>query len=467
MLNNFLKISVTLEDLYRQIDIMKKSIIIILLLFGVFVQAQNKKWTLKECVEYALENNISIKQSQLNVDVANIDKNQAVSNFLPNLNSNASYNINTGANINPATNQFENNTFRSASGGINSGINIFSGFSNWKTLQRAKINQIASEYRLDKMKDDISLFVANSFLQILANREQLKVLEAQNKVTKENLINTQELVDAGVLPRGDLLELKATDATQAQQIIAAENTLFISKFGLSQTLQLKDYENFDIADGDYGLMPSDILDKDASEIATKAKEEVNDVKIAKTSFELAQKDLELARTSYFPTVSGFVGYNTRWASTQINPFTGEDIPFSDQIYLFDGTSIGLQLNIPIFNRFNVRNNVKRSKINVEQLKYQLEQAELDLESTVYQAYNDAKNSKKAYEAALQTEEARRLAFEYAKERYDVGLSNAFDFNQSRAAFENSQSDVVRTKYDYIFRLKILEFYFGLPITDLN
>lgn len=446
---------------------MKKSIIIILLLFGVLAQAQNKKWTLLECVNYALENNISIQQSELDVDIADIDKSQAVSNFLPNLNSNASYNINTGANINPATNQFENTTFRSANGGVSSGINIFSGFSNWKTLQRAKINKIASEYRLDKMKDDISLFVANSFLQILANREQLKVLNAQNEVTKENLKNTQDLVDAGVLPQGDLLELRATDATQAQQIIAAENALFLSKFGLAQILQLKDYENFDIVDSDYGLVTSDILDKNPGEIVDKAKVEINDVKIAETNFELAQKDLELAKASYFPTISGFVGYNTRWASTQINPFTGEDISFIDQLYLFDGTSVGVQLNVPIFNRFNVRNNVKRSKVQVERLKYQLEQAELDLESTVYQAFNDAKNSKKTYEAALQTEEARRLAFEYAKERYDVGLSNSFDFNQSRTAYENAQSDVVRTKYDYIFRLKILEFYFGLPITDLN
>ncbi|WP_299127368.1 TolC family protein [uncultured Winogradskyella sp.] len=446
---------------------MKKSIIALIFLFGVFSQAQNKKWTLLECVNYALENNISIQQSELDVDLANIDKNQAIANFLPNLNSNASFNINTGANINPATNQFENSTFRSANGGVSSGVNLFSGFANWKTLQRAKINQIASQYQLDKMKDDISLIVANSFLQILANREQLRVLQGQNAVTKENIKNTQELVDAGVLPRGDLLEIQATDATQSQQIIQAENNLFISKFGLAQTLQLKDYENFDISDEDYGLVAATILDKEASEIAKKAKEEINDVKIARTSVELAQKDLELARANYFPTLRGFVGYNTRWASSQVNPFTGEEISFIDQLYLFDGTSIGVQLNVPIFNNLNVRNNVKRNKVRVERLKYQLEQSELDLESTVYQAYNDAKNSKKTYEAALQTEEARRLAFEYAKERYDVGLSNAFDFNQSRAAYENAQSDVVRTKYDYIFRLKILEFYFGLPITDLN
>lgn len=446
---------------------MKKSIIIALLLCGVLVNAQEKKWTLLECVNYALENNISIQQSELDVDLADINKNQALSNFLPSLSANGSYSINTGANINPATNQFENNTFRSVSGAINSGVNIFSGLANWKTLQRAKINKMASEYRLDKMKDDISLFVANSFLQILFNREQLKVLESQNIVTKENIANTQQLVDAGVLPRGDLLELKATDATQLQQIIAAENALFISKLGLAQTLLLKDYETFDISDEDYGLIIGEILEKKPTEIVEKAKEEVNDVKIAQANFQLAEKDLELQRTNYYPTLSGFWGYNTRWASTQPDPLTGENIPFVDQLYLFDGTSMGLQLNVPIFNRFTTRNNVKRSKVEVERSKYLLEQAEIDLESAVYQAYNDAKNSKKAYEAALQTEEARNLAFEYAKERYDVGLSNAFDFNQSRTAYENSQSDVVRTKYDYIFKVKVLEFYFGLPITDLN
>lgn len=446
---------------------MRKSIIITLLFCGILGNAQEKKWTLLECVNYALENNISIEQSQLDVDLADITENQAKSNFLPTLNANGSYSINTGANINPATNQFENNVFRSVSGAINSGINIFSGLENWKTLQRSRINKIAAQYRLDKMKDDISLFVANSFLEILFNREQLKVLVSQNEVTKENILNTQQLVDAGVLPQGDLLELKATEATQNQQIIAAENALFISKLGLAQTLQLKDYDTFDIADEDYGLVAGDILEKRPSEIVEKAKEEINDVKIAATNFELAQKDLELQRTAYYPTLSGFVGYNTRWASTQLNPFTGEDIPFIDQLYLFDGTSVGLQLNVPIFNRFTTRNNVKRSKVEVERSKYLLEQAELDLESTVYQAYNDAKNSKKTYEAALQTEEARKLAFEYAQERYDVGFSNAFDFNQSRTAYENAQSDVIRTKYDYIFKLKVLEFYFGLPITDLN
>jgi outer membrane protein len=439
---------------------MRKSIFIILLFVFASGVAQDKKWTLKECIEYAYENNISVEQSLLDVDLSQIDKTQAISNFLPSLNANASFNINTGANINPATNQFENTTFRSASGGANSGLNLFSGLRNWRNLQRAKLNITAARYRLDKMKDDISLLIANSFLSILSNKEQLKVIQGQFEVTQENIKNTRELVDAGVLPEGDLLEILATSATQEQQIIAAENNLIISKIGLAQLLQLRNYETFDIADENYELISEAILNEKPASIFEKAKDELNDVKIAAANLEIAKKDLQLARGNYYPTINAFLGYNARWAGT--NP---QD--FIDQLWLFDGTALGFQLNIPIFNRLNVRSNVQRSKINVEQSKLQLDQVSLDLESNVYQAYNDAKNSKKFYEAAVKTAEARRLAFEYAKERYDVGLSNAFDFNQSRIAYENAQSDIVRTKFNYIFSLKVLEFYFGVDLAGLN
>lgn len=447
--------------------IMKKVISLLVILVGISASAQVKKWSLQECVEHALDNNISILQSNLNVELADISKSQAISDFFPNLNGNASYNSNTGANINPATNQFENETFKSMSANINSSVNLSSGLRNWKNLQRAKLNQLASTYRLDKMKDDIALFVANSYLLILFNKEQLKVLNTQNLLTKENLNRTQELVDAGVLPEGDLLEIKATDATQAQQIIEAENALLISKIGLAQLLKIQEYDSFDIEEAEISLFSEAILNEKPTTIIEKAKEELNDVKIAKTDFDLAKKDLELAKTSNFPTLAGFLGYNTRWSSSSLDIMTGEQIPFVDQLYLFDGTALGLQLNVPVFNRNTVKNNIKRSKINVENNKYILEQANLDLESNVYQAYNDANSAKKAFEAALKTEEARSLAFNYARERYNVGLSNAFDYNQSRSQYENAQSDVVRTKFDYIFKLKVLEFYFGIPITELN
>jgi outer membrane protein len=434
----------------------QKIIIVFLLMVGVQLSAQNKKWTLVECVDYAIKNNISVKQSELDLKTSDVENMEAVGGFLPTLNGNANYSINTGASINPVTNQFQNQTFKSFSASVNSSVTLFNGLANWKTLQRSKLNKIANAYRLDKMKDDIALSVANSYLQILFNKEQLKVLINQNTITKENITRTQQLIDAGSLPAGDIFELQATDATQQQQIISTENTLLISKVALCQLLLIEDYSTFDISDEDIDLPLTDLSNENQQTILAKAKESVNDIKIALSNVELAKKDVSIARSSYLPTLSGFVGYNTRWSES---PFFN----FIDQLSLFDGTAIGLQLNVPILNGFATKGRVQRAKINQQRSEYQLKQAELDLESNVYQAYNDVINAKKSYEAAQKTLEARTQAFNFSKERYEVGLLNSFDYSQSSIALDNAQSEVLRTKYDYIFRTKILEFYFGIPL----
>ena len=433
-----------------------KKIVLFLLLIGFQLSAQTKKWTLEECVDYAIKNNISVKQSELDLKTSDIEKLEAVGGFLPTLNANANYSINTGASINPVTNQFQNETFKSFSAGANSNITLFNGLANWKTLQRTKLNKIANSYRLDKMKDDIALSVANSYLQILFNKEQLKVQRNQNLVTKENIKRTQELIEAGTLPAGDIYELQATDATQQQQIISTENALLISKIALCQTLLLEEYATFDISDEIIDLPMSNVTNETQEAILTKAKESVKDVKIAMSNVDIAKKDVSISRSSYLPTLSGFFGYNTRWAES--TPFN-----FADQLSLFDGTAIGLQLNVPILNGFATRGRVQRAKINQERSEFQLKQAELDLERNVYQAYNDVINAKKSFEAAQKTLEARKQSFNFSKERFDVGLMNSFDFSQASFAYENAQSEVLRTKYDYIFRTKILEFYFGIPL----
>ena len=433
-----------------------KKIVLFLMLIGFQLSAQTKKWTLEECVDYAIKNNISVKQSELDLKTSDIEKLEAVGGFLPTLNANANYSINTGASINPVTNQFQNETFKSFSAGANSNITLFNGLANWKTLQRTKLNKIANSYRLDKMKDDIALSVANSYLQILFNKEQLKVQKNQNLVTKENIKRTQELIEAGTLPAGDIYELQATDATQQQQIISTENALLISKIALCQTLLLEEYATFDISDEIIDLPMSNVTNETQEAILTKAKESVKDVKIAMSNVDIAKKDVSISRSSYLPTLSGFFGYNTRWAES--TPFN-----FADQLSLFDGTAIGLQLNVPILNGFATRGRVQRAKINQERSEFQLKQAELDLERNVYQAYNDVINAKKSFEAAQKTLEARKQSFNFSKERFDVGLMNSFDFSQASFAYENAQSEVLRTKYDYIFRTKILEFYFGIPL----
>ncbi len=438
---------------------MKKPIIIIVLFSFLFSVNAQKKWTLQECVEYALKNNISVKQSELDLESAEIDKLEALGNFLPSVNGSASVSESIGLGFNPATNQPETVKFLSANGSVNVGYNVFDGLRNFRQAQRAKINQLANQYRLNQMKDDISLTVANTYLQVILNKANLKSLTTQNEVTMQQIQQTEELVEAGVLPRGDLLEVKATDAGEKQSIVTAENQVQISLISLAQLLLIKDYKSFDIEDEGYGIVDT-LADKPVEEIIEGAKQNRNEIRIAEQNVELARKDVQIAQGAFLPTLNAFLGYNTR--------FTNADpTDFVSQIYTNDGIQYGFSLNVPVFNGFSTRANVKRRKLNLERSKFQLEQAELDLESNVYQAYVDAKGALKAYEAALSAHESQKLAYEYAKARYDEGLTNAFDFGQAKQRFDNADINLNRSKYDYIFRLKVLELFFGIPASELK
>ena len=446
---------------------MKNSITIVLLLFAVaFSSAQMRKWTLQECVEYAVDNNLTVEQFELDLENAQIDESDAVGNFLPNLNASTSVSSNTGFSINPTNNLPTNSTAFNVNAGFSSNVTLFDGLRNINRLNRAKMSAIASQYRLDNLKDDIRLNVANAYLDVVSNKEQLKTFKAQYAVTEQDLKRTKELVESGVVPRGDLLEIEATAANQEQQIINGESLVIISRVSLAQLLQITDYENFDIAEEEFSIPPSDILKNSPKVIFDKALGFRNDIKFSETNVGLAEQDLKIAKGAYLPTLSGFFQYGTRYSDVTQIP-DGNGVPytpnFTDQLWIFDGISYGAQLNVPIFNGWSTRNNVMRSKISLEKAKLQLEQDKLALESTIQQAYVNVNTFEKAYEAAEKTLEARRLSYEYAKDRYDVGLMNAFEYSQAQARLENAQADVIRTKYNYIFRLKILEFYFGIPI----
>ncbi len=442
---------------------MKKSIIVFFVLFGIATQAQVKKWTLKECVDYAIDKNISIQQSELDLEVREINKKDAIGSFLPNLNARASHSWNIGLAQNPITFDAVTSTTKNLSGGISSSIDIYQGLTRVNQLHKSNLAILASQYQLENMKSDISLFVANSFLQILFNKEQIKVLASQINVTRSELERTQELIEAGVVPEGDLLEVKATLSGQEQQLVMAENALYLSKLSLAQLLLITDYDNFDIVDMDYLIPVSDILNQSPEIIFDKAKETRKEILIAETDAKIAEYDLKIARGNLQPSITGNYSFSSNYFRSEL--FDTDD--FETQMTDNKQHNFFVQLNIPIFNRFTGRNDIKRNKINVERAKNQLEQEKLDLQSTVYQAYNDAKGALKAYEAAVNTLNARELAYNFSQERYNVGLLNAFDFSQSQNQYVAAQSEVVRTKYDFIFKLKVLEFYFGIPITEIN
>ncbi len=483
-----------------------KKFIIVLFIFpmtigiGFQLNAQNKKWTLQECIVYALENNITVKQSELAIESSDITKSDALGNYLPTLNTSAGNSWNTGLTQDVNTGVLQNITSRSSSYNITAGITVFSGLRNHREMQKAKMLQISSQYNLNKIKDDIALFVANGYLQVLLNKANLEVALSQNDVTLDQINRTQKLVDAGVLPEGDLLEIRAVNANEKQAIVISQSNVKISLISLAQLLLIHDYENFDIADEDFKVILSEITNKKVDEVINAAKENRYEVKIAEQNLGVAIKDLEISKSFNWPTVNAFFNYNTRENDIpRIGTFTDPDNPtiitqigvvestgdavvaevpntslvenpalsYGEQFSSNDGVSYGLSLNVLVFNRFSTRNNVKRNIINVRRTEFQLEQAKLDLESNVYQAFVDAEGSQKAYDAALVALESQELAYEYAKTRYDVGLTNAFDFSQSKLRYDRALIEVNRSKFDYIFKLKVLELFFGIPATELK
>jgi outer membrane protein len=472
-----------------------KTIIVISFFIASFSFAQEKKWTLKECINHAITNNISIKQAELDAKNANINKKDAFGAFLPTLNGSANHGWSFGFGINPITNDRTNQTNQFSGFGLNGGFDIYNGLQNLNRYRKANLSIIASQYSLTKIQEDVALNVANAYLQILFNKENLKVQQQQLELDKKQQNRSKQLAEAGNIPKGDLLDIEATLATDKQRIIIAENTLLIAKLSLAQLLQIQDFKTFDVSADDMPSMLSSVLNESSEDIIAKAKQNRTDLKISKSNEELALKDIEIAKGAYMPRLGftyglstnmlynkqpasfiqdsqkpfqaiGFVqGTNQAVLRQNFLPVLGNASPFFKQAENNFGQNIGLNLSIPIFNGFATRNNVERSKVNYEKAKLAKSQQELEVERSVFTAYTDTKAAKESYEASLTIEKARKLSMEYAKERYEIGMMNVFDFNQAQAAFVNAQSEVLRTKYDFIFRVKILEFYFGIPLIE--
>jgi outer membrane protein len=468
-------------------------LLFVITLVAVQTNAQAKKWTLEECVKYALDHNISIRLTDLDVQTANVSKSDARAAFLPTATAQGSHSWNIGLNQNITTGLLQNQTTQFTSVGLNVGVDIYNGLQNQNRLRRANLAMISAQYQLVKMQEDVALNVANAYLQILFNKENLKVQMQQMAFDNQQMEKVEQMVEGGAVPRGDLLDIKATVAADNQKKIAAENALLISKLSLAQLMQLENFQDFDTADSEYPEDKAGVLMQLPSSIYDKAKELRTELKIAKANVEVAEKDVKIARGAYQPSLSGFYSLTTRAAYSDrvvgigpnisnptsvvgyvdgtdqvvlqqnFQPILGKRAPIFDQFNDNKGHSFGIALTVPILNGFAARNNVARSKIALERSQIALEQAELDLERNVYTAYTDAQGALNAYDAAVSAADARAESLTYAQERYEVGLINVFDLNQAQTLSVNAQSEVLRTKYDFIFRVKILEFYFGMPI----
>ena len=355
------------------------------------------------CVKRAIDENISIKQSELDYVDAEISRKNAIGNFIPNVNVGSSHSWNVGLNQNITTGLFENITTQFSSMNLNLGIDVYNGLKNIKQLHLANLRILSSQFQLANMREDISLLVANSYLQILFNKEFIKIQESQLELSKSEVERAKELVENGVIPKGDLYEFEANLAGVEKTLIDAQNNYALSKISLAQLLLLDDYQNFDIADKEYELQVSNILDKSPEEIFAVAVSTKNEIKLFETNLDIAKKNLELNKSFLQPRLSAFYSYSTRIAYSDRLIGTGEfqNVPigfventnqrvltpvqktriigaesFSEQFDRNAGQNFGLSLSIPILNNFSVRSNVDRSKVNILRNENQLLQKKI-------------------------------------------------------------------------------------------
>jgi len=304
------------------------SILAIGLLSNVTAQ-ESKVWTLQECVNYALENNISVKQTELDKNIAVQDVKAAKWNFAPNLNGSASHNYNFGSSIGASGSRvaadFQSNNF-----GLNSSVTLFNGFANIHTLKQSQISVKAQEAALEKMKNDISLNVVNGYLQVLFAKEQLKVAESQVDISTVQVDRIAELVKAGAAAEGDLFNVKSTLATDNQSLVVAENSLAIAVLRLAQLLQLPE-ATIEIQDIDLEVSDQAILNEDVSVIYNKANESFPEIKQAELNVEIAEQAVKISRSNFYPTLSLNAGMSSVYQHRQ---GTTDFITFSFVYFLY-------------------------------------------------------------------------------------------------------------------------------------
>lgn len=439
---------------------MRYNIVLIVLLVSAISFGQNKKWTLEECLTYALENNITVKQG---VNVLLSNDQDVIANkgsFLPSVSARANHNLVIG-NAEIFTGQFVDQTINSTNLGINVNQTVFDGFRNTYLYRQSLINREANELELNRIRDDISLNVVNSYLNVLFNRENLQVAIAQLEFSTKQLEQAQGLVDAGVQPQANVYDAEATVASDEQNVTIAENNYNLALLTLSQVLQLP-FDGFDVEIIDIDDPQSvEVLYNDVQPILNFALENRYEVKVAEKNIESAELGTKLSKSGFYPTLTAGYGFGS---NAFFSNLTDTELTFFDQLNEQKSHSFNVNLNIPIFSRFVNKTNVARSKITEENRKLALEQARLDLETNIQRAFTDAQAALKTYEASKKAFASQRLAFDNAQERYNIGVMNSFDLDQARFRLVDAVSKQINAKYDFIFKTKVLDFYLGKPLT---
>jgi len=432
---------------------------VVLLSASNSVSAQ-RVWSLQQCVDYALENNIQIKQQELGTDFQQNQVNQAKSDRFPNLNAGASNNYSFGRSLNN-NNVYESVNSTQLNGYLSSNVTLFNGFTLNKTIEQRELDLLASIEDLQKAKDDIILAIAASYLEILFAEELVLVTKANIDVTQQQIDRTQQLVDAGSLARGAVLEIEAQMAREELQLVNDQNRVQLAYLTIYQLLELPISESFTIEKPTLPEIKANVTMANSFDVYKNALNVRPEIQAAQLRVESAKRQLEIAKGYKYPTLSLGANYNNLYTKILNTDFPQSS--FSDQLKSNSRYGFGFNLNIPIFNRNQVRNNISNARLNLMDYELRLQSSANVLRTDIEQAYTNALAALNRFISSEKAVKSMEEAFRYTEEKFNVGMVNTVEYNQSKNNLTAAQSDLLQSKYEYIFRTKILDFYNGVPI----
>ena len=442
------------------------SIAAALLLVVGAAQAQEpaKQWTLDECIRYAIEHNIDLKQREVEQENQKVQLHTSKYSWLPSLNASLGQNFDFGrspSRTGVIADQNSSNTSLS----ISLSMPIFDGLKTPSDIAAKKYNLKAAIESLNKAKEDLSLQIASYYLQVLYNKEVQRIAELQLALSNDQVTKTDALVKAGKVPLSQLYDIKAQAANDNVSLTEAKNDVKLALLDLAQSLEMeRSGEVFDIVSPEVGnaverymssiVPPGNIYD---NAVAVKPQ-----IKEQEYLLESQKKQLKVARSSYFPQLN----FGASYTNGYYHYYTGdvESLSFSDQLNQNGRKTVGFSLSIPLFNRFQVRNSVRQAKLSIRNQELLMENTKKTLYKEIQQAYYDATAAQEKYLASGKSVEASEEAFRYAEDRYNAGKSTVFEFNEAKTKYAQSLVEQAQAKYNFILRAKILDFYNGIPLS---
>ncbi|MEZ4947999.1 MAG: TolC family protein [Saprospiraceae bacterium] len=467
----------------------------LIFLIGITSVIAQNPWSLQDCIKYAEENSIAIQQAQLNIQSALLDKKQSQMSRLPDLNGSINGGAQFGRTIDPTTNSFDNQTIGFNRLSLSSNMTIFNGGRINNAIKSANASADIARLNGDVAANDLRLNIASAYLGILMAEENLRNAQSRRDLSKRQLDQMQRFILAGSRPANDSLNVKAQLAIDNQTIIQAQNNLELAYLNLRNLMRLPDDQPFSIIKPELENPDESVMvEANFGTVYNAALNTQPQIKVSDKQVMASQIVEDIEKSGYYPQLSAFASLNSNWSSAArtINGFNDvilyedfylptlfpgqpenpvaigieqripnlQDQPYFDQIDQNFGQTVGLQLVIPIYNNHQVITRSEKARINTLQAQNNAELARQQLKTDVQNAVANARAAKQTFDAAKISLDANQVAFDNAEKRFNLGAISTFELGNSRTNLDLAQTEYIRSKYDFIFQLKVVEFYLG-------